>query len=174
MMKTRVTQCRHPLYGVVRELYSQSFPIFEQRTEAQQECAFSSANYHMVAYEEDAVLIGFVAYWEFDDYVYIEHCAINRELRGQGYGSRLLSGFISECPKRVLLEIDPVMDEVSKARLGFYRKCGFHENPHPHFHPPYRKGFKAHPLRVLTTGRPITEKEYASFLQDLNGTVMKF
>lgn len=36
----------------------------------------------------------------------------------------------------VLLEIDPVVDAVSEARLGFYKKCGFLENPYPHVHPP--------------------------------------
>ena len=174
MNKTRITHVDHPLYGSFEALYSVSFPVFEQRTRAQQERAFQSENYHLMAYGEDGVFIGFIAYWEFDDYVYIEQCAIHRDLRGQGYGSRLLTGFIAECPRMVLLEIDPAIDEVSQARLGFYRKCGFHENPYPHFHPPYRNGYKAHPLMVLTGGRGITEKEYDRFNQDLIDTVMRF
>lgn len=174
MNKIRIRHVCHPLYDSFKALYSVSFPIFEQRTEAQQEYAFLSANYHLMAYEENTVFIGFIAYWEFGGYVYIEHCAISQKRRGQGYGSRLLSGFIEECPKRVLLEIDPVIDEVSKARLGFYKKCGFHENPFPHVHPPYREGYKAHSLKVLTTGRTITEKEYRTFDRDLNEVVMNF
>ncbi len=174
MNKIRIQHVRHPLYDSFKALYSVSFPIFEQRTEAQQEYAFLSANYHLMAYEENTVFIGFIAYWEFDAYVYIEHCAIDRGLRGQGYGRRLLSGFIEECPKRVLLEIDPVVDEVSRARLAFYKKCGFHENDHPHFHPPYRNEYKAHPLTILTTGRSISDEEYDTFSRDLNETVMRF
>lgn len=124
MNKIPLRDSRHPLYGVFEALYALGFPIFEQRTREQQERAFLSANYHLTAYEENAVFIGFIACWEFDEYVYIEHCAIDRGLRGQGYGSRLLSGFITECRKMVLLEIDPVVDAVSEARLGFYKKCG--------------------------------------------------
>ena len=174
MKKIPVTHLNHPVYGWFAALYAASFPIFEQRTRQQQECAFSSANYHVTVYEENDVFIGFIAFWEFDAYVYIEHCAIDPGLRGQGYGSRLLTGFIAECSKRVLLEIDPVVDEISKARLGFYKKCGFHENPFPHVHPPYREGYKPHPLMVLTTGRTITEREYRTFHTDLNAVVMNF
>lgn len=174
MNKIPLRDSRHPLYGVFEALYALGFPIFEQRTREQQERAFLSANYHLTAYEENAVFIGFIACWEFDEYVYIEHCAIDRGLRGQGYGSRLLSGFITECPKMVLLEIDPVVDAVSEARLGFYKKCGFLENPYPHVHPPYRDGYKSHPLTVLTTGRTITQEEYLVFNRDLNNVVMNF
>lgn len=104
MNKIPLRNSHHPLYNSFKALYSVSFPIFGQRTEAQQEYAFLSANYHLMAYEENAVFIGFIAYWEFDAYVYIEHCAIDRGLRGQGYGSRLLSGFIEECRKGFCLK----------------------------------------------------------------------
>ncbi len=146
MKKTTIDYSSHSLYEVFRELYAASFPVFEQRTEEQQQIALRSVNYHLVASVDNGLFIGFIAFRECVVYVYIGHCAVSRDIRGEGYGSRLLADFIAANSKTVLLEIDPPTDEVSKARLAFYGKCGFHENFFTHFHPPYRDGFKHIPL----------------------------
>lgn len=162
----------HPLYDSFSKLYSTAFPIFEQRTETQQTRAFSHPKYHLSGYKEEDIFIGFISYWDFQEYIYIEHFAIDRQLRGSGYGSRILKDFISRKSKIVLLEIDPITDDISRSRLRFYRKCGFYENPYPHIHPPYRKGYTGHKLIVLTTQHVITSQEYAIFQKDLHETVM--
>lgn len=97
---------------------------------------------------------------------------VNKTLRGKGYGSRLLRDFIAASAKRVLLEIDPVTDYVSAARLRFYKHCGLTENPYEHRHPPYRPEFKAHPLVVLTTEGTMTEESYLRFYRELRAVVM--
>lgn len=169
-----INHSKHPLYPVFKELYGISFPIFEQRTEAQQEKAFSSLQYRLVTYQENDAFIGFISYWEFPTYIYVEHLAVNQTIRGKGYGSLVLNKFIADNQKIVLLEIEPVIDEVSAARLRFYQKCGFHENGYKHIHPPYRAEFKGHSLVILTTERPISEDEYNQFNDDLTQIVMKF
>ena len=63
---------------------------------------------------------------------------------------------------------------ISEARLRFYQRCRFHENPHPHKHPVYRNGYYPHPLIVLTTQREISPKEYQQFDADLRNVVMNF
>lgn len=163
---------KHTLYPGFKELYSISFPIFEQRTENQQETAFSCSQYHLVAYKENDKFIGFISYWEFQTYIYIEHFAINQTLRGKGYGNRVLNKFISESSKIIILEIDPIIDDISAARLRFYQKCGFHQNDYPHIHPAYRDGFKGHSLIILTTQRIITKNEYDLFNSDLTTIIM--
>lgn len=173
MEKTRIASTGHPLYTAFKEIYAGSFPVFEQRTEAQQQAAFSSAAYRLTAYTENGTFIGFMAYWTFGNYVYIEHFAMSPALRGNGYGSRALYDFVSGSPRTVLLEIDPVTDAVSAARLRFYERCGFHANGYRHIHPPYREGYSGHPLVVLSSGRPITPDEYALFARYLAETVMK-
>lgn len=173
MEKIRIDSTEHPLYTAFKEVYAGSFPVFEQRTEAQQRAAFKDAAYRLTAYTENGTLTGFIAYWVFGDYVYIEHFAMSAALRGKGCGSRILNDFISGTPRTVLLEIDPVTDAVSAARLRFYERCGFHTNAYRHIHPPYREGYAGHPLVVLSSGRPLTPDEYARFARDLAETVMK-
>lgn len=172
MEKININGSKHHLYDAFRKLYSISFPVFEQRTEEQQENAFSCLNYHLTAYREEGAFIGFISYWKFRTYIYIEHFAITRTLRGKGYGSKILKDFISQTSKVVLLEIDPITDEISEARLKFYLKSGFYRNSYSHIHPPYRKGYKGHTLIVMTTNREITKAEYECFNKELTDVVM--
>lgn len=167
----RIDACTHPLYEEFRKLYRQSFPVFEQRTPPQQRDAFVHDAYRLLAYTENGLFLGFIACWELATCRYL---AVNDLLRGRGYGSRLLGDFVRAPGKPVLLEIDPVTDDVSAARLRFYQKCGFVENPYAHRHPPYRAGFAPHLLVVLTSGRAISEEEYQRFDDDLRNVVMNF
>ena len=113
-----ITRKQDPLYPTFEQIYTASFPLFEQRTEEQQEQAFQSPNYHLVVYLKDNLFIGFISYWDFSTYVYIEHFAIHENFRGQGYGGLLLEDFNKRLNKIILLEIDPITDEISSKRFG--------------------------------------------------------
>ena len=99
-----IDSSQHELYDSWRKLYTVSFPIFEQRTQEQQEKAFSCADYHLVGYSEGDMFVGFISYWEFSSYRYIEHFAVHQGLRGRGYGSEILNAFLRSTSKIVLLE----------------------------------------------------------------------
>ena len=105
-----------------------------------------------MAYLKDNLFIGFISYWDFSTYVYIEHFAIHENFRGQGYGGLLLEDFNKRLNKIILLEI--------------------FENHYNHFHPPYRNTYRGHALIILTTERQITEDEYIQFGFDLRNIVM--
>lgn len=174
MKQLRITEKQSPFYAYFENLYRISFPIFEQRTEQQQVLAFSSPAYHLNIYLDGEVFVGFIAFWEFDRYLYIEHFAVHPDLRGKGYGSIALKALQDSTTKRLLLEIDPVTDNISAKRLHFYELNGFSSNPYPHVHPPYREGFHGHNLVVLTTGGGISPEEYNQFDTDLREIVMRF
>lgn len=168
----RLTSSEDKEYASFEAIYSVSFPVFEQRTEEQQQRAFASSLYHLDGYSEEDELIGFMAYWEFDAYIYVEHFAIKPGIRGRGYGGQILSDVKERTGKRILLEIDPVTDEISAARLRFYELHGFVSNSHAHTHPAYRKGYEGHPLTVLTTNDTLSANEYQQFNRDLKEIVM--
>lgn len=174
MKQVYIDSCSHDLFGAFWSLYGTSFPIFKQRTLAQQKLAFDNGQqYRLLAFVEDDEFLGFISYWEFDAYCYVEHFAIGATLRGKGYGSRVLEKFMADVGKMVLLEIDPISDAVSEARWRFYKRCGFFKNPYQHKHSAYRVGYEPHSLVVLTTKRGITESEYMEFSRDLGEVVMK-
>ena len=61
-----------------------------------------------------------------------------------------------------------------KGGCVFYERLGFVQNPYPHRHPPYRRGFEAHPLRVMTWPRAASRQEYDGFFDELRNSVMQY
>ena len=62
-----ITRKQDPLYPTFEQIYTASFPLFEQRTEEQQEQAFQSPNYHLEVYLKDNLFIGFISYWDLSN-----------------------------------------------------------------------------------------------------------
>lgn len=149
-----------------------SFPVFEQRDRKQQEQAFASDRYHLDCLIEGDRLLAFIAYWDFEQYIYIEHFAVNPDCRGENIGSRVLQELIDTKQKTILLEIDPLTTDIARKRFRFYERLGFMANTYVHHHPPYKKEFPAHELIVLSFGQTIDEKLYQTFYQELSEVVM--
>ncbi len=171
----RLTDTNDPLFAPVWEIYTASFPICEQRTLAHQQTAFRSPDFHFLAYYEGNIPVGLIGYWEIDDYLYIEHYAINPTLRGGGYGSRILEEMIRHTDRTVILEIDDVTDEISTRRLHFYQRLGFVLNPYLHPLHRYREGAEHQNavLKILSYPTAIDSTTYERFNHDLETIVMK-
>ncbi len=168
----RITKTDDPYFDEFLSVYSISFPIFEQRVKEQHIYAFNQPNYNVNCYIENNSFIGFIVFWDFDSYIYIEHLAIHPDRRGQNYGSLVLNQFIEQNEKSIILEIDPLVDDISVKRYHFYKHLGFIKNNHKHTHPAYREGFQDHELIILSTQKVLSKKEYEQFYSDLKNIVM--
>ena len=100
-------------------LYEQSFPIHERRTRQAQQARLGCPGYHFDLLMEGEEFQGILLWWEAGPFCYVEHFAIAPQLRGTGIGTRALEQLREE-GRRVLLEIDPPVDEVSRRRQRFY------------------------------------------------------
>lgn len=161
-------------YEEFSRIYSTSFPIYEQRNREQQIDAFNNKHYNLLCLIEDNVLLSFIAFWNFEVYTYIEHFAVNEKFRGRNLGTQTLSKFEELIGKTIILEIDPVIDDISAKRLLFYQNIGFKLCKQAHIHPPYNSSYKPHELLVLNTGdNPLTKDLYNTFNKDLIEVVMK-
>lgn len=167
----RITSPSHPLFDRAFRLYETSFPLHERRTREKQEGVLSHPDYHYEIVTQDGAFAGILLFWEGEGFRYMEHFAIDPGLRGQQLGAQVLAQLTGR-DKPVVLEIDPPIDDISLRRKGFYQRAGFHANPYPHVHPPYRPGFSGHPLVVMTAPKPWTRKEYENFLALLQDAVM--
>lgn len=173
METIRIKSSENPYFKRVWEIYRYSFPVFEQRTPAHQEVAFKSNLYHMDAYINNGEVIGFIGYWIFPDYAYVEHYAMAKESRGQGYGTKILKDFLAwQQGKIVVLEIDPVVDEISTRRLHFYQNLGFQESPFRYTCPKYQPDEKEGELWVLTYPTTVDCRFYDRFYKDLHEVVL--
>lgn len=155
------------------KIYQTSFPIFEQRTMKNQIEVLENKEYYSTIICENNILIGLLFYWKYGKYTYIEHLAISPSLRGKNYGSKILKIFCED-NKNTILEIDNPIDEISIKRLKFYSKIGFKLQNFQHIHPPYRKGYEGHNLKIMSFNRDLSKEEYDAFNVFLKTKVMKY
>ncbi len=172
--KRRITSQSDCLFEEIWQIYQASFPPFEQRTLKHQQTAFSSQNYFLDAFTENNQLIGFIAYWTFETYCYIEHFAVHQKFREKGYGKAILQNLQEiSSGKLIILEIDPLDDEQSRKRWKFYQNMGFMMNEIDHFLPEYQPGYGNIQLHLLTWPSLIHPELYQKFNTHLHKIVMR-
>ena len=125
---------------------------------AQHTSALTNPDCHCIYLADAYGFVGIMAYWQWQDTIYLEHLAITPERRGQGLGHQaleLLQG-------RVVVEIEPAVDSDSVRRLAFYESCGFFCLSHPHIQLAYQAGLPDISLWLLS--RPqLNEAEVLAF-----------
>ena len=155
------------------DIYSISFPLNERRVSNQQTDVFKKQEYQVDIYLSDNHVIGFIAFWTTKDFIYIEHLAIAPEIRSKGLGSAILKPFIEREPFPVILEIEPIINDLTRRRLKFYESLGFVQNEHIHYQPPYHTSDQPLHLVILTYPNQIDEDLYQQFAQFQKNTVME-
>ena len=103
---------------------------------------------------------GFLAVWEFESFIYIEHFAVDPALRNSGTGSAMLQELVKQYQKPICLEVELPEDELTRRRIGFYERNGFVFNEYPYIQPPISKGKSPVPLRIMTYRSEITREEF--------------
>ena len=74
------------LFDSVYEIMTQSFPMDENRSYQGQKELLGRSDYFVKTYVENEKLLGFCAYYVFDDFLFIEHLACTPLSRGLGIG----------------------------------------------------------------------------------------
>ncbi len=116
---------------------------------------------------------GFLAVWEFESFIYIEHFAVDPALRNSGTGSAMLQELVKQYQKPICLEVELPEDELTRRRIGFYERNGFVFNEYPYIQPPISKGKSPVPLRIMTYGSAITREEFQKMKEILYRRVYK-
>ena len=157
-------------YRFVEKLLTASFPADEYRPlEEQRRNVESIDMFHMnilFAGEESA---GLLSYWQFEEFVYVEHFAVLPTLRGKGYGCEAISGLIKE-KGRIVLEVELPTDDLSRRRITFYTRCGLTLSPEEYIQPAYRAGGNEIPMRLMYCGVDM-EQDYEQIKSSIYRTV---
>lgn len=117
---------------------------------------------------------GFLAVWEFEVFIYIEHFAVDQALRNSGTGSAMLRDLVGKYQKPICLEVELPEDELTRRRIGFYERNGFVFNEYPYIQPPISKGKPPVPLRIMTYGSGITRETFEKMKEVLYRRVYKW
>lgn len=149
------------LLGEVERTYISSFPIEERRDMSLfRDLLDIEPKFNVYALLDDGNYVGFITEWIFDEFVYVEHFAIDETARNGGFGGIAMKQFIEKTITPVVLEVELPVDEYSKRRIGFYERLGFVPDNHEYQQPPYHKGDSWLPMRLMTYGSIDLKKKF--------------
>ncbi len=145
---TELDDSRHRRFA--EDLFEDSFPLSERPKFSEIEKR-DNANYHFMVVTNEDEPIGIFTYWTFAEFNYIEHFAIARELRGQGFGKATMLHFMMQHPEQVVLEIEEPNTEQAEHRLEFYTDLGFTRQSQDYIQPSYHaRKTPAIPMLIMT------------------------
>ena len=85
-------QSGNPCLSEVVSLYEKAFPLEERRpTDEWLEKNSSSDLFTINLLESDGQTLGFITIWQFEDFAYVEHFAVDEKQRGNGIGAAAIS-----------------------------------------------------------------------------------
>ena len=144
---TDLAESDHPHFA--QELFEEAFP-------EQERPPFSSlrqrdaGKFHFLVAENGDDPVGILTYWTFDELVYVEHFAIDEDLRNQGLGKAVFLNFLSQQHDQVVLEIELPNNEEADHRLEFYASMGFFQNPQEYVQPSYHHDNRTVPMIIMS------------------------
>ena len=158
---TNLSQAQYPEFLA---LYEESFPEAQRRPYrgAEDFARFAAEHhkFHALAAFDEGKFVGFLNYWRFNGFTYIEHLAVKPESRGKGIGTALVEYLIKTVSQNLLLEVEPPLTNEARSRIAFYQGLGFTLNNHfMYTQPPYTRFGENVSMRLMTHG-DVTVNDY--------------
>lgn len=157
----RITNSRSPHYQYMEQLLVASFPTDEYRAlEEEREYTDSKEIFYNNIILSDGPPIGLITYWDFGQFYYVEHFAIDPAQRNGGYGKTVLNKLCEELHRPIILEVETPVEEMAKRRIGFYQRQGFSLWEKEYLQPPYKAGDTYLPMHLMAYGNLECEKAF--------------
>lgn len=147
------------------EIMEYSFPPTERGSRRLQSREYERPAFRSMCLSREGLRDGRVAafmnYYDFGDFIFLEHFAVARELRDMGMGSQLMHELITREGRPIVLEAEPaVQSEEAERRTEFYRRLGFCVNPYTYYQPAFSAEYPSIELALLSYPDPLPEAEF--------------
>lgn len=147
-------------FETIYEIMDFSFPNTEMRSKDNQKKLFNNEKYNVVMDENKK---GFIAYWNFDQFIFLEHFAVSFSARGEGHGEKMLKAFMQELKLPSFLEVEPPENEITKRRISFYERMGFKLNDFQYAQPSMRENEPSIELKIMSYKESIPESLFNKY-----------
>lgn len=149
-------------------LYLHSFPENERRdVEDWIRLTHNEPAFHNNIILEDSKNVGLITFWNFADFVYVEHFAIDNSIRGKGLGGLAIEMLLKKVEKPVVLEVEPPVGDIEKRRIAFYERHGFILCDKKYFQPAYDESKQGMELKIMYSGIDDIEEMYDEIVKSL-------
>jgi ribosomal protein S18 acetylase RimI-like enzyme len=146
----------------IKNIYESSFPENERRDFEDVIKLLTNQQFTLFSIKFEIETVGMLSVWEFSEFSYIEHFAIDEDFRSEGIGTYILKQFISKQEKQIILEVDLPNDNLSLKRIRFYESFGFNICREEYIQPPYSKFKEAVPMLIMSKPEIISFEEFES------------
>ncbi|ADV45224.1 GNAT family N-acetyltransferase [Bacteroides helcogenes] len=157
----RITNAETVLYKYMEQLMISSFPTEEYRTlEEQRYYTDTKVNFYNNIIFQDSTPVGFITYWDFGRFFYVEHFAIDPAQRNCGHGKNVLHHLCQLLKSPIILEVEKPVEEMAQRRINFYQRHGFSLWEKTYYQPPYKPGEHFLPMSLMAYGNLQCEKDF--------------
>lgn len=141
----------------LRNLYFESFPPDERRP--WNDIIFMASkvgspySFYCISLD-DGTLVGMISLWNLGEALYVEHLAINRQMRNMGIGGKAIDFAIAKAETLpTILEVEPAENgEMQRRRINFYNRHRFHlYGDYEYTQPPYTPHGNDVKLKLMST-----------------------
>lgn len=150
-----------------------SFPSDEYRYKDEQKALFDLDEYAVYVEKDGEKIIAFLAIWEFNDFIFLEHFAVQKQIRGKGIGSKMLNALSKIYSKPICLEVELPTTEQAQKRIEFYKRNGYFYNEYEYYQPPISLGKNPLPLRITSYKKQLSFEEFTLVKNTLYKRVYK-
>ena len=156
----------------IYEKMKAAFPLEERRKYIDQLECLKDERFNFFEITENNSAVGFIAIWNLDGFVFLEHLAIDEDKRSGGYGSKAVELLKATYNKPVILEAEAPVTEQQVKRIAFYDRLGFKVNDFDYEQPSYHGG-EGVPLKILSFPNLLTAKEFNNFIKETRSSAYK-
>ena len=171
----RITHVTDPLFTNLYNLYTLAFLPNERRNWAglEYELSYEKRFYANALLQNDR-FVGFLNYWIFDNFYYIEHFAIIPNLRGQNIGTEAMGIFMSQTKLPIVFEVEMPKNATAIRRIRFYEKLGFTVLSHNYAQPPYEGSEFPQPMLIMTNDIHFANTHFEAIKENLYNRVYHY
>lgn len=147
-----------------------AFPYEERRDERDEKKCFLKSQFNFCEITDDGESVGLIVFWVFSKFLFVEHIAINKEIRSKGYGSKTFELLKTQYNLPIILEAESPETEMQKKRIRFYENLGFKINCYNYTQPSYHNA-ESVPLQILSFPQLLSESEFDTFFRETREVV---
>ncbi|MCE5330765.1 MAG: GNAT family N-acetyltransferase [Bacteroidales bacterium] len=148
-------------YADVYKLYVETFPVSERRSWASLESVLNNENrFNIFALMHENQFVGFISYWKFERFYYIEHFAILPHFRNHKLGSEAMAELVSQVNMPVVLEVEMPRTVEAARRIHFYERLGFYVLSNYYMQPPYDGVSFLLPMLIMSNDYHFANKHF--------------
>ncbi len=151
-------------FDLVFSKMTAAFPYEERRDLLDQKECLKNKYFKFFEIFDNETDVGFIALWVFEEFVFIEHIAIDEDKRAGGYGSKTIELVKDTYKKPIILEAEAPETEQQIKRIKFYDRLGFKINFYDYEQPSYHGG-EGVPLKILSYPKLICQEEFDLFIK---------